>query len=118
MSYCVLMVLGAFGVWLSMPVFFRPQSTIEWIDLAINIVIFVPSSFVAVVGGLLAILCAAFAYRPDADNRCVALAYGIARLFGFSEQFVRQVVALSPLGLWRAVFADSDPGGAPPDAES
>ena len=41
LHYCLLMSAGAFGVWVSMPLFFRPQSTLEWIDWTINLFIFI-----------------------------------------------------------------------------
>ena len=115
LSYCGLMLLGAFGVWLSMPIVLQPQSSVERLDLAINIIIFVPSIFVAVVGGVLAILSAVFAYQPDGDHRIVRIAYAVTRLFGFSEQLVRQLAQLSPVALWRGVFGSGGSDGSPPN---
>ena len=104
LHYCLLMALGAFGVYVSMPIFFRPQSTIEWIDLAINLVIFIPCSLLAAVSGLLAIFSAVFSYRPDEKGRFAAFAHMIFKGFGLSELLLSDFVALSPMGFLRAVF--------------
>ena len=63
--YAALMLLGAFGVFVSMPILFSPQTTLEWIDLSINLLIFVPSATVTVGSGVLAILSAAFSYQLE-----------------------------------------------------
>ena len=86
-----------------MPIFFRPQSTIEWIDLAINIAIFIPCSLVAVVSGLLAIFSAVFSYRPDGQGRFAAFARAIFKGFGLPELLLSDFVTLSPLGFLRAI---------------
>ncbi len=103
LHYCLLMVLGAFGVYVSMPIFFHPQSTIEWIDLAINVAIFIPCSLVAVVSGLLAIFSAVFSYRPDEQGRFAAFAHAIFKGFGLPELLLSDFVTLSPLGFLRAI---------------
>ena len=36
-QYWLLVLLGAFGIYLSMPIAFDPESTLEWIDLEIGL---------------------------------------------------------------------------------
>jgi len=98
------MVLGAFGVYVSMPIFFHPQSTVEWIDLAINLAIFLPASFIAVVSGLLAIFSLVFSYRPDERGGFARFAHVILKAFGLPGLLLPDFVTLSPLRLLGAIF--------------
>ena len=87
-----------------MPIFYHPQSTIEWIDLAINLVIFIPCSFTAVVSGLLATFCAVFSYHMDEKGRFAKFAHTVLKTFGIPGLLLPEFVALSPLGLLGAIF--------------
>ncbi len=111
LHYFLLAALGGFGVWVSMPIFFRPQSTIESIDLAINIAIFLPSIFIAVVAGLLAIFFAVFSYRPDETGWFANLAHAILAAFGLRRLLLAEFVTLSPLRLLRAILDGGDAEG-------
>ena len=102
LHYFLLVLLGLFGVYISMPIFYHPQSTTEWIDLAINLVIFIPCSLVAVVSGLLATFSAVFSCRPDEKGRFAAFAHTIFKGFGLSERWGADGAARSPLGFLRA----------------
>ena len=115
LHYFLLAALGGFGVWVAMPIFFRPQSTTEWIDLAINIAIFLPSIFIAVVAGLLAILSAVFSYRPDEKGRFANFAHAILAAFGLPRLLLADFVALSPLGLLREILDGADSEGSGTD---
>ena len=115
LHYFLLSALGGFGVWISMPVFFRPQSTIEWIDLAINIAIFLPSIFIAVVAGLLAIFSAVFSYRPDEKGRFANFAHVILAAFGLRRLLLAEFVTLSPLRLLRTILDGADSEGSSTD---
>ena len=95
----------------STPIFFRPQSTIEWIDLAINIAIFLPSIFIAVVAGLLAIFSTVFSYRPDKTGWFANLAHAILAAFGLRRLLLAEFVTLSPLRLLRAILDGGDAEG-------
>lgn len=104
LHYSLLMALGVFGIYVSMPVFYHPQSTIEWIDLAINIVIFIPSTFIAVASGLLAILSGVFSYHLDEKGRFAKFAHTVLKAFGMPGLLLPEFVVLSPLGLLIAIF--------------
>ena len=104
LNYCVLMALGAFGVYLSMPIFNDPQSTIEWIDFAINLAILIPSLFIAVVSALLAILSAVFSYRLDEEGRFARFAHALFKAFGLPRLLLPDFLATSPLGMLVAIF--------------
>ena len=93
LHYCLLMVLGAFGIYVSMPIDFSPGSSVEWVDLIINLVIFVPCSLITVFSGLFAIICALFSYDLDRANRFKGSAKMVLRGFGLSTSFVADLVA-------------------------
>jgi hypothetical protein len=42
LQYVLLAALGILGIYLSLPLGFDPQTTVEWVDLIINIIILVP----------------------------------------------------------------------------
>ena len=124
--YCLLMVLGAWGVWISMPLY-EPQTTVETVDLVINLIIFVPSIFVALGSGFLALLSATVSLNPERHGWFAASAQRILRAFGLSGLMTGQLVSLGPFALLRdfiavmyeALAADSAPaavGDGDPDA--
>ena len=102
--YSVLMLLGAFGVYVSMPIHLSPQTTLEWIDLSINLIIFVPSVTVAVGSGVLAVLSAVFSYRLDSRGRFERFAKRVLKMFGIPGLLIPEFAMLSPFGLLVAVF--------------
>lgn len=108
--YSALMLLGAFGVYVSMPILFNPQTTLEWIDLAINLIIFVPSATVTVGSGVLAILSAAFSYRLDKKGRFERFAKTVLKMFGIPGLLLPEFAMLTPLGLVVAIFTRSHSG--------
>ena len=104
LDYSLLAVLGVYGVYVSMPIFYHPQSTLEWVDLAINLAIFIPCSFIAVVGALLATFSAVFSYKMDEEGRFATFAHSVLKAFGVPGLLLREFVALSPLGLLGAIL--------------
>jgi hypothetical protein len=119
LNYCVLVALGIFGVYLSLPIFNDPQSTIEWIDFAINLAIFIPSVFIAVVSALLAILSAVFSYRLDEEGWFAKVAHALFKAFGLPRLLLPEFLVTSPLGMLVAIFTrkyseDSTPRPRPP----
>ncbi len=105
LQYAGLTALGAFGIYVSLPIYLNPQSTLEWIDLAINLVIFVPCSVVTVGGALLTILSGVFSYRMDERGRFARFARTVLTGFGLRRLLLPDFVALSPFGLLGAMFA-------------
>jgi hypothetical protein len=102
--YGLITALGAFGIYISMPMFFRPESTLQWIDLAINLLIFVPCTLITVGGGLLTSFSAVFSCRLDENGRFARFALTILRGFGLGGLMLPDFVLLSPLGLLVEVF--------------
>ncbi len=102
--YGLITALGAFGIYISMPIFFRPESTLQWIDLAINLLIFVPCTLITVGGGLLTSFSAVFSYRQDENGRFARFALTILRGFGLGGLMLPDFVVLSPLGLLVEIF--------------
>ncbi len=103
-QYCLIMVLGSYGVYVAMPIDLDPQSTVEWIDLVINIIIFIPSSLIAIIGGLLAIYCAVVPNQIDGDGRFAGLANMVLRNFGIRRLLLSEFVSLGPLRVFIARF--------------
>jgi len=130
--YCLLMVLGAWGVWISMPLY-APQTAVESVDLAINLIIFVPSIFVALGSGFLALLSATVSLNPDGHGWFETSAQRIVNAFGLSGLMTSPLVSLGPFALLRDFIAmmyeafagdsapttpgdgDSGPSEEPPD---
>ena len=102
--YCLLMVLGAWGVWISMPLY-EPQTTVEAVDLLINLIIFVPSIFVAVGSGFFALLSATVSLNPDKHGWFETSAQRILKAFGLSDLMTNQLVSLGPFALLRDFIA-------------
>lgn len=105
LHYCLLAVLGAFGVYVSMPIQFNPQSTVERIDLAINLAIFIPSIFIAVVSGLLALFSVVFSRHPDEEGKFARFALMILKAFGMPGLSLVAFLDLTPLAFLRAMLA-------------
>ena len=102
--YCLLMVLGAWGVWISMPLY-APQTTVESVDLVINLIIFVPSIMVAVGSGFLALLSATVSLNPDRHGWFATSAQRILTAFGLSGLMTTQLVSLGPFAVLRDFIA-------------
>lgn len=107
-QYCLLAVLGAFGVYVSMPIQLNPQSTIERIDLAINLAIFIPCSFIAVISVLLAVFGLVSSPRVDEEGEFARVALKILRAFGMPRLSLAAFLDLTPLGFLRAILAGRD----------
>jgi len=105
LHYCLLAGLGAVGVYVSMPIELSPQSTIERIDLAINLVIFIPCIFIAVVSGFLAVFSIVSSRHPDAEGKFARVALMILRAFGMPGLSLAAFLNLTPLGFLRARLA-------------
>ena len=105
LHYCLLVALGAFGVYVSMPIDLNPQSTVERIDLAINLAIFIPCIFIAVVSGLLAIFSVVFSRQIDEEGRFARFALMILRAFGMPGLSLGAFLSLTPLGFLGSMFA-------------
>jgi len=82
-----------------------PQSTIERIDLAINLVIFIPCSFIAVVSGLLAVFSVVSSRQVDEEGKFARFALMVLRAFGMPGLSVAAFLDLTPLGFLRARLA-------------
>ena len=106
LQYLMLTALGTLGIWISMPIVYPPQSTVEWVDLVINLLIFVPCSLVAVGGALLTTASAVFSFQPDSNGRFVKLATGILSAFGLRSFLQPELGMFAPLGLLTRIFLD------------
>ena len=103
-QHWLLVLLGVFGVYLSMPIAFGPESTIEWIDLVINLTIFVFSTFVVVFGGVLAILSGFFSHRLNEDGRVAGFAHSLLKALGIPGLKLAEFTVLGPLGFVAALL--------------
>ncbi len=91
------MLVGIFGIFVAMPIDLGPQTTIEWIDLVINFIILVPSSFIALVAGSLAVYCALSSRQFDKDGRFERFV-GLAQDSLGIRRFLRsEFVSLGPI---------------------
>ena len=108
LQYLLFMALGAFGVWVSMPLVYPPQSTVEWVDLGINLIIFVPCGLVAVGSGVLATASAVFAFQPDKNGRFAKFANTTLSGFGLRGLLRPDWGMLAPLGLLGSFFFAKD----------
>jgi hypothetical protein len=108
-QYCLLMLLGSYGVYLSLPIELNPQSTLERTDLIINLIIFVPSVVITVVCGLLAIFCALFSRPGEEQGRQDNFIFGLLKVFGVRDSIRSQFFLWGPLELLVQIFrSDSD----------
>ena len=122
LQYLLLTALGAFGIWVAMPIDYPPQSTLEWIDMVINLIIFVPCSIVAVGSGLLTIASAVFSFQPDKGGRFAKFANGVLSAFGLRRLLQPDVGMFGPLALLASIFLgqdseDSDPKEIPESSD-
>ena len=99
-----MMLLGSYGVYISMPIDLHPQSTVERIDLVINLIIFVPCSLITLIGGLLAIYCAVLSNQIDENGRFTKFATIVLKNFGIHELLMSEFVFLGPLNLFAKTF--------------
>ena len=109
-QYCLLVLLGAFGVYLSMPIDLGPESTIEWIDLVINLMILAPSTLVVGFGGGLAVLSCVFSHRLDEDGRVARFARWLLKTLGIPGLQLAEFTVLGPLGFVAALFTRQHSG--------
>ncbi len=105
LHYSLIMLLGSYGVYISMPIDFYPKSTVEWIDLVINLIIFIPCSLIAVISGLFAILCAVFSKQIDERGRFMKFASIILKLFGIRNLQLSEFAHFGPVDLVVKVFS-------------
>ena len=99
LQYFLLAVLGALGIYVAMPIALGPQSTIEWIDLIINLIILLPSGVLAVVGGVLTAVSAVSPYTLDNESGPARFTRMILRTIGIPRALVPDLATLGPLGL-------------------
>ena len=99
LHYCLLMVLGFFSVYISMPIVLYPQSTVEWIDLVINLTIFIPSSLLVAISGLFAIICAVFSNQIDEKSWLTKFAGMLLKAFGIRNLLLSEFVHLGPVDI-------------------
>ncbi len=104
LQYLLMMLLGSYGVYISMPIDLHPQSTVETIDLIINLIIFVPCSLIALIGGLLAIYCVGLSNRIDENGRFTKFATIVLKNFGIHKLLMSEFVFLGPLNLFAKTF--------------
>ena len=104
LQYLLIMLLGSYGVYISMPIDLHPQSTVETLDLIINLIIFVPCSLIALIGGLLAIYCAVLSDRIDENGRFTKFATIVLKNFGLHKFLLSEFIFLGPLNLFAKTF--------------
>ena len=103
-QYCLLVLLGVFGVYLSMPIEFGPESTIERIDLVINIMILVPSILLIGFGGVLAILSGLLSHRLDEGGRVAKFARTLLKSLGIPGLQLAEFTVLGPFAFVAALL--------------
>ncbi len=109
-QYWLLVLLGTFGVYLSMPIVLGPESTIEWIDLVINLTILVFSTLVVVFGGSLAVLSGFFSHRLNEDGRVAGFAHTLLKTLGIPGLKLAEFTVLGPLGFVAALLTRQHAG--------
>ncbi len=117
LQYALVAALGLFGIYLSLPLGFDPQTPVEWVDGIINLLILVPSSVLAVAGTGLAVLSGLSPRLLGTDSRPARLARTILRIVGIPSAITPQVPVLGPIGLlvhifWGRPSAEALPGGS------
>ncbi len=120
LQYVLLAALGILGIYLSMPLRFDPQTTVEWVDLIINLIIFVPSSVLAAAGTGLAVLSGLSPRILGTESRPARLTRTILRIVGIPRAIIPQVAVLGPIGLLIQIFwgqpgEEALPDGSDPD---
>jgi hypothetical protein len=115
LQYVLLAALGILGIYLSMPVGSDPQTTVEWVDLIINLIILVPSSILAAAGTGLAVLSGLSPRILGTESRPARLTRTILRIVGIPSAIVPQVAVLGPIGLLLQIFWGQTREEAVPD---
>jgi hypothetical protein len=126
LQYVLLAALGILGIYLSLPLGFDPQTTVEWVDLIINIIILVPSSVLAAAGTGLTVLSVLSPRILGTDrilgteSRPARLTRTILRIVGIPRAIIPQVAVLGPIGLlmqifWEQPSEEALPDGSDPD---
>lgn len=124
LQYILLAGLGILGVYYAMPLGSAPQSTIEWIDLMINIAILVPSSVLLGAGTVLAVLSGLSPRTLSVESRPARLTRMVLRTVGVPTAIVPDFAVLGPFGLLVKTFWDNKspetslPGTDAPDEHS
>ena len=103
-QYCLLVLLGVFGVYLSMPIDFGPESTIKRIDLVINVMILVPSILLIGFGGGLAILSGFLSHRLDEGGRAAKFVRKLLKSLGIPGLQLAEFTVLGPFGFVAALL--------------
>ena len=108
-QYCLLMLLGSYGVYLALPIDLNFQSALERTDLIISLIVFVPSAVITVVCGLLALFCALFSRTSEEQGRHDIFIFGLLKAFGVRDSIRSQFFLWGPLELLVQIFrTDSD----------
>jgi hypothetical protein len=120
LQYVLLAALGILGIYLSLPLGFDPQTTVEWVDLIINIIILVPSSVLLAAGTGLAVLSGLSPRILGTESRPARLTRTILRIVGIPRAIIPQVAVLGPIGLliqifWEQPSEEALPDGSDPD---
>jgi hypothetical protein len=87
-----------------MPIALDPQSSVEWFDLVINIVILVPSCVLVLAGTTLALLSGFSPRVMPAESRPARFTRIILRTVGIPRSLIPGAAALGPLGLLLEIF--------------
>ena len=115
LQYVLLAALGVLGVYLSQPLGLEPQSTVEWVDLLINIVILVPSSVLAAAGTVLAVLSGLSPSTLSEESRPARFTRMVLRTVGIPRSIVPDVALLGPIGLLLETFWSKSSEGSLPE---
>lgn len=115
LQYILLAGLGILGVYLSAPLGFAPQSTVEWVDLIINIAILLPSSVLLGAGTVLAVLSAFSPRTLSKDSLPARFTRMVLRTVGVPKAIIPDVAVLGPFGLLLKIFWDNSRETALPD---
>lgn len=116
-QYVLLAGLGTLGVYLALPLNSAPQSTVEWIDLMINILILIPSSVLLGAGTVLAVLSGLSPRILSEECRPARLTRMVLRTVGFPQAIVPDLAVLGPFGLLLKIFWDASREEALPDVD-
>ena len=104
LQYFLLSALGALGIYVSMPIALGPQTTIEWVDLIINLLILIPSAVLAVGGGALTVVSAISPSTLGDESRSARFTRIILRTIGIPRAIIPDIATLGPLGLFIQLF--------------
>jgi hypothetical protein len=115
LQYVLLAGLGILGVYLSAPLDFAPLSTVEWVDLMINIAILVPSCVLLGAGTVLAVVSGLSPRTLSEESRPARFTRMVLRTVGIPRAIVPEVAALGPIGLLLQIFWGESRKAALPD---